>query len=172
MYTDSSFGYLQGNSNKMAISHKHIFKINHMVYVYEMYFMQIVDAALNLTLEKWAWIKEYEDNIHNVLRLALFIWWCSAGFVESMLCIYIMHEACSLVRSKRNSRLIRAAGKRFQWLLACFLQPKVTWRVYFIPGRDKHIHCDALQGTSILATQMQWQSSPEIQCQGTRKGWA
>lgn len=52
MYTDSSFVYLQGNSNKMAISHKNIFKINHMVYVYEMYFMQIVDAALNLTVEK------------------------------------------------------------------------------------------------------------------------
>lgn len=42
-----------------------------MVYVYEMYFMQIVDAALNLTVEKWAWIKEHEDNIHNVLRLYL-----------------------------------------------------------------------------------------------------
>lgn len=88
------------------------------------------------------------------------------------MCMYIMHKAYSLVRSKRNSRLIRAAGKCFQWLLACPVPPKVTRSLYFIPGRDKYIYCAALQGTFILTAQIQWQSSHEIQCQGTRKGWA
>lgn len=58
-----------------------------------------------------------------------------------------MHRACSLVRSKRNSRLIRAAGKSCQWMLACLMQPKVTRSVYFIPGRDRYSCRGAGQGT-------------------------